>query len=392
MGDPSTFSIVNVTGQEPMELKLRGRALPYRPIDFEGTMRADFSWYPGNAVASIQMLGAEEKSTAIRGMWKDKFVKQVTDNGIPISNSGIALFNELVLFDTKAIADAVDKMRLSGQLLHVEWDDFVRVGILMRFRQTWHRREDMEWEMEFQWVSRGEVQTPAVLPLSATPQSFAEQLRAGVDRLVAAMQPPSFPVVEQFTSQIDALISEIDDACIEVENAVQSSIDQIISPIDAAERTLAATETVVTASSQIVGIVESFPPLDIIKSVALPTPGDADVEPPEESAFALSASPIGLGAALVSTTYARGIKGAARALELTSTEQADTLRSTVRQETLLASFVARGPMDLRDISQKYYNTPDAWRRLLSFNNLDSSRVQAGSLILVPKIMFEDRGT
>jgi len=369
MGEPSTFSIVNVTGNEKMSLKLRARALPYKPFTVEGSMRADITWYPGNAVGSIQMMGAEEKPSSVNGMWKDRFIKSVTDEGGLVNPTGIALYNEQQVADVRALANAVERIRLAGQLLRVEWGNIVREGILSRFRQTWHREEDLEWEMEFIWNSRGEQQAPVTLPLSPSPDSFAKQLRAGLDALKNALTPPEFPVLEEFSAAIDTAVQEIDDAVLEVENAVKNTVSQITSPLDAAERALAATETIATAASSIVTTCASFPPVAIVKTQNILT--------------------LGLSDALVASNYMREIAEEAKDIQLTASDQANTLRTTARQETLLASFVARAPIDLRDVSQKYYGTPDEWRRLLQYNDFESSEVAAGDLVLVPKITFAD---
>ena len=59
MGSPSSLVIATLPGAPvQMSLTLQGRALPYQGLELEGTMRAELTWYPGNGVASVQMLGA----------------------------------------------------------------------------------------------------------------------------------------------------------------------------------------------------------------------------------------------------------------------------------------------------------------------------------------------
>lgn len=370
MGTPSTFSITNVTGSERMDLRLRGRALPYQPYTLEGNMRAEFTWYPGNAVATVQMLGAEEKTTSVNGMWKDRFIKNITDDNKSVIPTAVALFNDKQVADTAALCAVIERIRLAGQLVRVEWDTLVREGVLLRFRQSWKRIEDVEWEMEFQWVSRGEKQAPVTLPTTTSSDSFSKELRSLVDLLTTALNPPAFAVVADFTDQLNSHISEIEGAVAQVEGAVQNSVDQISSPAETAERALAATQTISGQASAIVTLVESFPPLFVISTATRQALGFED--------------------ALSADSYTRGIKAQARALQLTASEQANTLRAQTRQEQLVASFVARGPMDLRDVSQRFYETPDQWRTLLQYNNLASSKIAAGTLILVPKVNASDR--
>jgi len=71
----TVFSIRELTGDK-RTLDLRTRALPYRPLTFTGTMRAEFTAYPGNPVRTAQVLGASEEDTTVKGYWKDRFIAQ----------------------------------------------------------------------------------------------------------------------------------------------------------------------------------------------------------------------------------------------------------------------------------------------------------------------------
>jgi hypothetical protein len=369
MGSPTTFAIKQITGDQNLKLELRGRALPYQPLELEGSMRAETTWYPGNAVATIQMLGAEEKPTVIKGMWKDKFIKSQTDEGDSVDPTGVALFKGVQVSDTLALTQAVDKIRLQGQLLEVTWDSQVRRGILNRFKQVWYRREDVEWEMEFIWTSRGEDQSPVTLPANPSPDSFSKQIALLLGQLSDALDAADFPVVTQFTNAVAQAVTDINFASDEIANAVTNTVTQISSPLDAAARALAAAQTLQNAGATIVGVCESTPPAQLVN---LPDPGD-----------------LTLGPVLGAAQFLRGVKQAARDLQLTGADQADTLRSQTQLSALLGSFIARGPVDLRDIAQQFYQTPDEWRTLLQYNDLDSSAVTPGQLILVPRLSFAD---
>ena len=379
MGNPSSFTITTLrqsgAGLAPgsPSLEFRGRALPYREnkLVLEGAMRAEFTWYPGNAVATVQMLGAEEKPTVISGMWKDRFLKSATDEGQAVSPTAIALADGQQVVDVFDLVARVEEMRLAGQLLEVKWDGLTRHGLLLRFRQAWLRREDVEWEMEFGWVSRGEVQTAPTLPLVPSANDFADTVRGLTSQLQEAFSSPPFQVVEEFTAEVAAAVSEIDDAVLESENAVRGTMEQVSAPVDAAERTLAAAESIKRAASSIVTTVETFPPVEVVKTGSIST--------------------LSLGDALVADVYVRRLKQLARQLELTAAEQGQVLRASARQEVLLASFVAPGPMDLREVSTHFYGQPDGWRTLLEYNRLETSTLSAGMLVLVPRVDFAGRG-
>jgi len=171
---------------------------------------------------------------------------------------------------------------------------------------------------------------------------------------------------------VNAAVEVIDDAALEMSNAAVNATQLISAPQDSVARGLAASESIKESASTIVTAVEGTPPLELIKSAS---PGALD-----------------LGDALIADTYSREIKAASRALQAFAAATGDEMRAALDQDTLLAAFVARAPMDLRDVSQRYYNTPDEWRRLLAYNALTTSALAVGALVLVPKIFDADGRT
>lgn len=62
------------------------------------------------------------------------------------------------------------------------------------------------------------------------------------------------------------------------------------------------------------------------------------------------------------------------------------LEKQAQKSGLLGMYVASEGQDLRDVSMEFYgNNPEAWRTLRTFNDLDSSELESGQVILVPKI-------
>src|SRR5262245_24990140 len=81
----SSFTIEELSTEDVRKnrvVRLIGRALPYRPITFSGTMRHDITWYPGNPEATIQVLGAAEDPTTINGRWSDRWLGSEEDLGL----------------------------------------------------------------------------------------------------------------------------------------------------------------------------------------------------------------------------------------------------------------------------------------------------------------------
>lgn len=368
MADPSSFVVTELTGKG-RNLILQGRALPYQPFTLEGSMRAEFVWYPGNPVASAQMLGADEKPTTVTGKWKNRFLKSQDDFGAPVIPTAIATLDGRQVEDAFALVTAVDEIRRSGQLLEVTWDSFKRRGILTKFRHSWTRREDVEWEIEFTWISRGESEQAVSFSNKSIVNDFILSVRVRVDELKNALIAP-FNVVQQWSKRVSNATAIIEDTLIEMESSTQQVASSILTPIEASKRALASSETILQEASGIFTAIEDTP-ARAVRS-------------------ALDIRDIGFGAALEADKFVRAIKTPTRALEALAADQSNAIRAVINQSDLLSAFIARQSMDLREVSTQFYSTPDEWRTLLRYNHLTSSKLLAGQLILIPKIQFSDR--
>lgn len=368
MADPSSFAILEMTGQRRL-LELRGRALPYRPYTLRGKQRAEFTWYPGNPTASVQLLGAKEEPTQLRGQWKDRYLRSSDDDGRGVVPTAVAELNGSQLADVHALVTVVDSMRRAGQLLEVTWDEQVRRGILTDFSVSWNRREWAEWEMEFTWQGQGEEESAVAFATAPDALTFTTRLSTLVSTLREKILAP-FQVVQEFKDELTASVEAVESAAAELVNLQREVADAVFDVTDTIERTLAAAVTVRDGAADIVALVISTPPRAVVNVV--------------------DSSALTLGEVLEVDVWTRGVKQAARDVERLGAEQSDELEDKLNQTDLLAAFVARQPMDLRDVSQTYYGSPDEWRRLLKYNNLASSKLLRGALVLVPKIQFQDR--
>lgn len=365
LSEPSPFTIVELTG-EANNLTLEGRCLPYRPVSFEGAMRAEFTWYPGNPIATVQMLGAEEKSTTINGMWKDRFIRTFTDMGLPVleGRTGEAKFNGVVVDDVRSLCRIIEGFRLRGQLLEVGWDELTRQGILVRFKQTWLRREDVEWEMEFQWISRGEPLTPVAFGVDIPQLDIASQILSAIDALKSALEAP-FALVTQITSAITDSMEAIVTAGDALSDVAKKAEAAITSPIEATRSTLAAVQTIKREAKSISDRLQSLP-ARAMRNVA-------------------SLTDVSQGQALEAERYKRQARKAARKLRALAAQREQELAAQTIRQPSLQTVIAREGQDLRDISSQAYGTPNEWRRIASYNNLKSSRLSAGTIVLVPPL-------
>lgn len=417
VSEPSTLFISELTGDRNI-LQLRGRTLPYRPLTFEGGMRAEFTWYPGNPVATVQMLGADEKTTSINGMWKDKFVRSRNDVGLPVltGSTGVATFNGQRIADVRDLVEIVDAFRMRGQLIELSWDQFKRQGIFIRFRQTWQRREDVEWEMEFQWINRGEPQTPVAFAPSVPDLDISNQISDAVTGLTTIIEAP-FALVTTINNEITEIIETIEGAVGSLSDIANKAIDATLSPLEAVRSTLAAIQTIKAEAQAILDLTETVPARALRQAASIEllvnqVAAGSDVAVTETQTqteagaiTTVSVSSTGAVNALQTTSetqtsaiaeitheesleaevYKRDVRAAARNVRSVAAQREQELEAqTVRVPNVIV-FSATADSDLRDVATRFYDNPEEWKSLLIYNNFDSSKLEAGQIVLVPPL-------
>ncbi len=111
----SSFTIRELTGTTQREIRLIGRALPYRPFSLTTQQRVELTWYPGNPEATSTILGASEGPTQLRGYWKSKFLGEAENTSagsskpFTLNGAGVSLAKDAVYF--------MDLLVQAGQLL-----------------------------------------------------------------------------------------------------------------------------------------------------------------------------------------------------------------------------------------------------------------------------------
>lgn len=426
VSEPTSFVIVELTGPQN-NLILEGRALPYRPLTFSGGMRAEFTWYPGSPVATVQALGPDEKSTTINGMWKDRFLAGFNQFGIPIlsGRTAKATYNGSDVANVRDLVELVDGFRLRGQLIEIGWDQFVRQGILVNFRQTWLRREDVEWEMEFQWINRGEPATPVTFGVRIGIIDILNQIEDAIANIQTALDAP-FAFVSQITNEVNRALDILTETTAAIKSISEKTVDALLSPLETAQQTLAALQTVKDQAGAISSTFESVEaraqrvsavaaPLALVGGDASIQEGAADgtggVDAPaeegeEEATGAAVAAPqttsasetAGIGgltqeAVLQAELTKREVRAAARSLRAIASQHSQEIEAETTRVANVKSFIASDDTDLRAVSTTFYGTPDEWKRLLIYNSLHSSQLTAGQIILVPPLtMLEETTT
>lgn len=165
----STLVIEELTagsGSSPRSLTLNGPSLPFMGAEWAMKNLVITTWYPGNPdEATQQVLGPQELPSRWNGDWRRTMlganpVGYTDDTG-----------NSIQLIDPADLRDVMELIARAGQRLRVTWSQLgasldsvvnksmsgklVREGRMteLKFRHT--RLQDIEWEIQFDWMSRG---------------------------------------------------------------------------------------------------------------------------------------------------------------------------------------------------------------------------------------------
>lgn len=371
-GQGTNISITELTG-EKRELVLGGRALPYRPIGFGGTMRAEFTWYPGNPTATVQVLGAQEDETSIHGKWKSKYLGEATTIGssqTDIVKTAIATLDSVDIDNAMRLVQVVDDFRRKGQLLRFQWDVVIRKGILSKFTYEIDNRLDISWTMSFQWINQGEDEVPAVLSnqidlasVSATWSSVAKRVKDSVLKPFKQLTNS----LKTLTDKTDALLENVDG----VAGTVSSVVNSATSSLQGAQRLAGVFDTVISKAEEVKSNLDAqwtslqFSTTESVEQLTAPT----------NAAFYDR---------LINLSWEREVyESASEAQVQAALQKSDALKQIT--PNVVTTVIARFGQDLRDISTQAYGTPNEWRSLLAYNGFEQSELEAGQVVLVPKL-------
>lgn len=371
---PLSFTQVNEAGQKVgSEIVLTQRALPKRDgmITFEGDMAAEFVHYPGNPIKTVQILGAVEGSMTISGVWKDRFIGDPNAFASSRTNAQVfANFKPAATLDGSTIptvvdlVQAFDTMRRQGLLVKMVWGPYVRIGIIKHFRAAHITIHDVDWTLDLEWISQGEPLGPITPARGADLSQSRNALRNIATNLSDAIVAP-FADLTAKADEIRAGVQSVNAGVEQVSAAISQSAAAIASPVQAATSSVSILAT-------IAGSAES-----LAASVARQCVWD--------SFYGLPPQAVTLGQYVKAQAYNRFIRSNARAARDVSNNSALDVAQQVISPTLLAVVEARDGQDMRDVSNRFYNTPEHWRDLARFNGVTTSKLEPGQIVYVPPL-------
>jgi len=353
--------IQETSGANPMRVVLRNRAMPYRGMATGGEQRIKTTWYQGNPKATQQILGPSTMPTEISGMWKSKFITVATNDStvdVEVENDVAASLQngKAGLFDNPAsvVVGIFERLRDRGQELRFSWGDVVRYGLLQSFTPTWDRYEDVAFSMTFEWS--GAVQrTPRTAGRAITyGQGVQTALVKSDDALVSMPRVVDTP----FRDRVQALQSTVR----------ARSMDLLTYAREAA--------AVVTVPLRLVqgaaGIVAQT--RDVVQELT------SDLLSIPYEAFTTSDAVLDV---VKAENFRRSFGLEVDSLQTKSIQERDDLLAL--SATLGGSTPVRVQQraSLRSLAAQYYGSADDWTLIATANGLNSSVVEAGTLIFIP---------
>lgn len=381
------FTIQELEGQN-RRIVLSGRALPYRPLKFQGTQQLEQTWYPGYDRATVQVLGPHEENTTINGMWKDRF----------LSNT-IAIDGRFAPEEENAarIVALFDGIRRSGVQIEVSWGPVARRGYLRSFSHTWTTEHDCEWEMEFLWSSNESAAPSAAQTQYRETQYLPQAIVGQLDRLPSQLE--AIPIKPSWLDGVRTSVSNLRGRMLDSLSAYSAGLQDIQSTLRQMSGLIGST---VTESLALINQASStgLDVLGVANSVGSTLGSFGSI--PEVASQQWSA--ILGGAGVTMATLNTGEPNPTAILQTTYNQsEAQRLgRAQIRllqelQAQIDASlepvpdtfYVTRDGDNLRGISTRFYGNPDRWidlqtknKELLDGYN-DSSNVPAGLTLTIP---------
>lgn len=339
-------------------LELTDRAMPYRAgaggqIGFGHELQVETTWYPGNREAEQKVIGPRLMPTTINGVWKEAYL------GENVPQDLVNLITELL-----------DQ----GCQVRVFWSGIIRRGLIQRF--FWQPgmptggMSDVAWEITFDWSAGQNEEVAArwrkVAPTALELSDECAVAVAGLTELISSY--------DDFAAQADSFVG-----------LVRSSFESDRREISDVSSRLSDPARIEGEIAGQLGLGSELPGRLVEQGIAAAN-GAPRIIGDGIDVFG------NLFHANVSTDdgLAAILNGSIERFDLIdrSYEEVDAqMELLFRLEEIgrpdeFAIIEARPGLDLREVSSRYYGSPDFWPRIGRRNGLVTSVVPEGVVSIV----------
>lgn len=378
MANPSNVIIAEIMSGRKVTLK--GRYLPFRGVGYPAVQRTQKTTYPGNSEATQQILGTELEPTLMVGSWSDRFVTDSVD---------VVGFDVDVVTAAAQLVKIIEDMRDSGRELRVEWAHEIRKGLIKRFEASYSRREDLAWEMEFEW-NAADGQTAVVASTDSLKRPDINSSMNTLDDMFAFR-----PLTIRDVPEVDAAARQITGALDLSRRGVAFSVSTIATfrkEVGIIFDVIRTIDTLIQAPRSIFGAMSSA--VETIRAE-----GESEIGRLSSVPYSELSEFRGIAAVTSGETFRRNLSASLQSVTIAALETekefatASQLRGAftdsfggANDPALLGAarnFTMPADMTLYQVSTRFYGDPDFAGFLADANGLDSVIVPAGTKLRIP---------
>lgn len=335
---------------------LSQRALPYGPVEFGRKQRVHIERYQGTRQGTSTVIGPDLVPTEVHGEWKEKYL-----------NTGAAKVDRQTITETYKLVELFESISDSGSLLEVQWFRNTRRGHLTEFTPSWKNVNDVAWSMHFEWVGLGSDVAAPIVRAPTNTSAVGTALNTSVRSMQGTLDKSRLAVEPDRLAAIEDALGQVEQSVAQLQGGIDNALSRAMRPVDASRRAVSALSGIIGQATFLANEAMATPPLGML-SVA------TRVDP----------TTLGMGvraaATLLQDRVAREARSQQREASIT---RADMLREM--QDDLIGVHTAADGDTLRDVSARYYGSPNGWRDLLLFNHLTSAVLVRGQIVYVPRL-------
>lgn len=344
--DPTDFTFTILEGRDAgLVIPLRGWSMPLRggdggEISFGRTMKKRTVWYPGNAVASQQIIGPQLDATKINGYWPERYLG--TD--VPID-----------------LVETFERLHNSGAQIRIDWQTRSLVGTIGAFR--WVPGDpvggltDITWSLTFDPISEGDL--PAAPKVQGQRSNERDDLVGAATRTAGVLKS-----IEEFVSGVDSFVGLVN-AGFQPDKRELADLSEAIDRVITEEAQLAArmVDEVDFTSEQVNGAASAAAAATALLG--------------EVSQVAADIFPARL---VVSDELAPVLDESVARYDIID-DAIEAMESQFDSQVRFSAIAAPAPFvripavagtDLRDVAIDYYGNADLWFRIAERNGIEDS--------------------
>lgn len=340
---PGGFIIEEIlsSGQTGELVTLMGNMMPKVPFVFGGKQRIKKEHYAGYSEPTLHVLGSEEDDITIKGTFKDKRYKDPEMKNVATE-----------------IQQLLDSIRIRGNLVRISMGEFERYAVISQCQFDLRRLSNLDYSITFAIIGFNAptnaryLQKNKEFPFSINRDLIqaAEDFQAENDNIPDSVPRSIGDQIRELTSTIATAVATVTGF---VDNILATAED-VRSSVARAKGLIKYTQGKVNAYKRTVGGLDHY-----------------DIDHPLTTRYQ-------------SAKFYTG--GVAAASTLASVlERLRQRLAALRENTPIGRHLVRQGDTLQKIAIKFYGSPDNWRRIYEYNNLQTTDLSAVAILQIPRV-------